>query len=250
MTNNNMFFIANWKMHGNTGNIIKSKSVIKLANTKKYKKHKIVYCPPYTLLNAFYNKVKNSNISIGAQNCHSNSEFGAFTGSINAKLIKSTGAKYIIIGHSENRNNDETDLIINKKVRSALSENLKVIFCIGEKFSDKKNNNTYNVLKKQLNIGMKGIKKFDNIIFAYEPVWSIGTGIIPKNLELIKNINNIKKILSKLKKSINPKVLYGGSVNPENVKELAKIKEINGFLVGGASINAKKFIDIIKKSTN
>ena len=245
-----MFFIANWKMHGNTGNIIKSKSVIKLANTKKYKKHKIVYCPPYTLLNAFYNKVKNSNISIGAQNCHSNSEFGAFTGSINAKLIKSTGAKYIIIGHSENRNNDETDLIINKKVRSALSENLKVIFCIGEKFSDKKNNNTYNVLKKQLNIGMKGIKKFDNIIFAYEPVWSIGTGIIPKNLELIKNINNIKKILSKLKKSINPKVLYGGSVNPENVKELAKIKEINGFLVGGASINAKKFIDIIKKSTN
>tara|TARA_Y100000741_G_scaffold7260_1_gene6133 strand:- start:378 stop:1091 length:714 start_codon:yes stop_codon:yes gene_type:complete len=237
-------------MHGNTGNIIKSKSVIKLANTKKYKKHKIVYCPPYTLLNAFYNKVKNSNISIGAQNCHSNSEFGAFTGSINAKLIKSTGAKYIIIGHSENRNNDETDLIINKKVRSALSENLKVIFCIGEKFSDKKNNNTYNVLKKQLNIGMKGIKKFDNIIFAYEPVWSIGTGIIPKNLELIKNINNIKKILSKLKKSINPKVLYGGSVNPENVKELAKIKEINGFLVGGASINAKKFIDIIKKSTN
>ena len=245
-----MFFIANWKMHGNTGNIIKSKSVIKLANTKKYKKHKIVYCPPYTLLNAFYNKVKHSNISIGAQNCHSNSEFGAFTGSINAKLIKSTGAKYIIIGHSENRNNDETDLIINKKVRSALSENLKVIFCIGEKFSDKKNNNTYNVLKKQLNIGMKGIKKFDNIIFAYEPVWSIGTGIIPKNLELIKNINNIKKILSKLKKSINPKVLYGGSVNPENVKELAKIKEINGFLVGGASINAKKFIDIIKKSTN
>ena len=245
-----MFFIANWKMHGNTGNIIKSKSVIKLANTKKYKKHKIVYCPPYTLLNAFYNKVKNSNISIGAQNCHSNSEFGAFTGSINAKLIKSTGAKYIIIGHSENRNNDETDLIINKKVRSALSENLKVIFCIGEKFSDKKNNNTYNVLKKQLNIGMRGIKKFDNIIFAYEPVWSIGTGIIPKNLELIKNINNIKKILNKLKKSINPKVLYGGSVNPENVKELAKIKEINGFLVGGASINAKKFIDIIKKSTN
>tara|TARA_B100000965_G_C19492154_1_gene713519 strand:+ start:61 stop:774 length:714 start_codon:yes stop_codon:yes gene_type:complete len=237
-------------MHGNTGNIIKSKSVIKLANTKKYKKHKIVYCPPYTLLNAFYNKVKNSNISIGAQNCHSNSEFGAFTGSINAKLIKSTGAKYIIIGHSENRNNDETDLIINKKVRSALSENLKVIFCIGEKFSDKKNNNTYNVLKKQLNIGMKGIKKFDNIIFAYEPVWSIGTGIIPKNLELIKNINNIKKILNKLKKSINPKVLYGGSVNPENVKELAKIKEINGFLIGGASINAKKFIDIIKKSTN
>ena len=245
-----MFFIANWKMHGNTGNIIKSKSVIKLANTKKYKKHKIVYCPPYTLLNAFYNKVKNSNISIGAQNCHSNSEFGAFTGSINAKLIKSTGAKYIIIGHSENRNNDETDLIINKKVRSALSENLKVIFCIGEKFSDKKNNNTYNVLKKQLNIGMKGIKKFDNIIFAYEPVWSIGTGIIPKNNDLKIQISTIKKMISKCWRLKNPKIIYGGSVNSKNIIELRKISSISGFLIGGASQNAKNFIDIIKKTIN
>jgi len=251
MTNNNMFFIANWKMYGNTGNIIKSASVIKLANTKKYKKHKIIYCPPYTLLNAFYKKVKNSNISIGAQNCHANFDFGPFTGSINAKLIKSTGAKYIILGHSENRNNnDETNLIINKKIKSALSENLKVVFCIGEKLHDKKNKNTYNVLKKQIKIGLKGIKNFNNIIFAYEPVWSIGTGIIPKRAELIRNINNIKKIINKLKKSINPKILYGGSVNPKNAKELAQIKEINGFLVGGASLNAKKFIDIIKKSIN
>ena len=96
----------------------------------------------------------------------------------------------------------------------------------------------------------KSIKKLDSIIFAYEPVWSIGTGIIPKRLELSANINNIKKILSKLKKSIKPKILYGGSVNPKNVKELAQIKEINGFLVGGASLSAKKFIDIIQKSTN
>ena len=245
-----MFFIANWKMYGNTGDIIKCSPVIKLANTKKYKKHKIIYCPPYTLLNIFYNKVKNSNIFIGAQNCHSNSNFGAFTGSINAKLIKSAGAKYIIIGHSENRHNGETDTIINKKIRSALSENLKVIFCIGEKLSDKRNKITYNVLKKQIINGLKNIKKFENIIFAYEPIWSIGTGIVPKNSELIKNLGNIKKILVKLKKSIKPKILYGGSVNPKNVKELAEIKEIKGFLVGGASLNAKKFIDIIKKSIN
>ena len=245
-----MIFIANWKMYGNAGNITKSSSVIKLANTKKYRKHKIIYCPPYTLLKNFYDKVKNTNVYIGAQNCHSSSNFGAFTGSINAKLIKSTGAKYIIIGHSENRNNGETDLIINKKIRSALNENLKVIFCIGEKLSDKKKKNTYNVLKKQINNGLKSIKKLDSIIFAYEPVWSIGTGIIPKNLELTANINNIKKILTKLKKSIKPKVLYGGSVNPKNVKELAQIKEINGFLVGGASLSAKKFIDIIQKSIN
>ena len=250
MTNNNMYFIANWKMYGNTADIDKSTSVIKLANHKKYKKSKIIYCPPYTLLKTFYNKVKNSNISIGAQNCHSNYDYGAFTGSINTKLIKSAGAKYIIIGHSENRNIEETDLTINKKIHSALKENLKVIFCIGEKLYEKRKKTTYKVIKKQLTNGLKGIKNFENIIVAYEPVWSIGTGIIPKNLELSRNINNIKKILDKLKKSINIKILYGGSVNPKNIKELAQIKEINGFLIGGASLNAKKFIDIIKKSIN
>lgn len=250
MTNNNIYFIANWKMHGNIGDINRSKSVIKLSNLKKYKNNKIIYCPPYTLLKSFYNKVKNSNISIGAQNCHSNSDYGPYTGSINAKLIKSTGAKYIILGHSENRKSGETDLIINKKIQAAQKENLKVIFCIGEKLSEKRKKMTYRVLQKQLNLGLKGIKKFDNIILAYEPVWSIGTGIIPKNSELSKNIKNIKKILSKLKKTINLKILYGGSVNPKNAKELAQIKDINGFLIGGASLSSKKFIDIIRKSIN
>ena len=250
MTNNNMFFIANWKMHGNTVDIAKTKSVIKLANTKKYKKHKIIYCPPYTLLNTFYQRVRNSNVSVGAQNCHVNSDYGAFTGSVNAKLIKSTGAKYIIIGHSENRNDGETDFIINKKIKSALKENLKVIFCIGEKLSEKKKNKTFKVLSHQLNIGLKGIKNFKNIIFAYEPIWSIGTGIIPKNSELSKNINNIRKILTRFKISRNAKILYGGSVNQKNVKQIVKIKEINGFLIGGASLSVKKFVDIIKKSIN
>ena len=243
-----MYFVANWKMYGNKADIDKSKSLINLVKTKKYKKNKIIYCPPYTLLKSFYDKVKNTNISIGAQNCHSNYDYGAYTGSINAKLIKSTGAKYIILGHSENRNNGESDSIINKKIHSAIGEGLKIIFCIGEKISEKRKNNTYKVLRKQINNGLKGIKKTENIIVAYEPVWSIGTGIIPKNSELSRNINNIKKILYKLKKIKNSKILYGGSVNPKNVKELAKIKEINGFLVGGASLSSKKFIDIIKKS--
>ena len=246
MTNNNIYFIANWKMHGNTADIDKSKSVIKLANIKKYKILKIIYCPPFTLLKTFFDKIRNSNVFIGAQNCHSISEHGAYTGSINAKLIKSTGAKYIILGHSENRKSGETDKIINKKIHSALKENLKVIFCIGEKLSEKKN--TYNVLRKQLINGLKDIKKIESIIIAYEPVWSIGTGIVPKNSELTINVRNIKKILLKFKKSKINKILYGGSVNPNNVKELAKIKEINGFLVGGASLSPKKFIDIIKKS--
>ena len=250
MTNNNMHFVANWKMYGKIADILKSLPVIKLANSKKYRNHKIIYCPPYTLLKTFYNKIKKSNISIGAQNCDHHSNYGAFTGSINAKLIKSTGAKYIIIGHSENRINGETDSIINKKIQSALKENLKVIFCIGEKLSEKRKKITYRILQKQLKNGLKGIKRFENITFAYEPVWSIGTGIIPKNVELSKNVNNIKKIIKKFKRTTKIKVLYGGSVNPKNIKELAQIKEINGFLVGGASLNPKKLIDIIKKSIN
>ena len=248
MTNNNMYFVANWKMHGNTADINKSKSVIKLANHKKYKFLKIIYCPPFTLLKTFFGKIQNSNVFIGAQNCHSVSEYGAYTGSINTKLIKSTGAKYIILGHSENRKSGETDIIINKKIHSALKENLKVIFCIGEKLSEKRKKNTYNILRKQLINGLKGIKKIQNIIVAYEPVWSIGTGVVPKNSELTTNVRIIKKILYKFKKSKTNKILYGGSVNPNNAKELAEIKEINGFLVGGASLSSKKFIDIIKKS--
>ena len=250
MTNNNMYFIANWKMYGNITDINKTKSVIKLAKHKKFKFSKIIYCPPFTLLKTFSDKVKKSNIFIGAQNCHSVPEYGAYTGSISSKLIKSTGAKYVILGHSENRKSGDTDIIINKKVHAALKENLKVIFCIGEKLSEKRKKNTYNTLRKQLNNGLKGIKKIENIIIAYEPVWSIGTGIVPKNSELIKNIINIKKILYNLKKLKNVKILYGGSVNPNNAKELAQIKDINGFLVGGASLNPKKFIDIIKKSIN
>ena len=250
MTNNNIYFIANWKMHGNIADINKSKSVVRLSNLKKFKKTKIIYCPPYTLLNTFYERVKNSNISIGAQNCHSHSEYGAFTGSVNAKLIKSSGAKFVILGHSENRKNGENDLIINKKIHSVLKENLNVIFCIGETLTEKKNKKTYSVLKKQITKGLKGIKKINNIMIAYEPVWSIGTGYIPNNSELLKNINNIKKILKKFKKSSSIKILYGGSVNPKNIRELAQIKAINGFLVGGASLNSKKFIDIIKKTIN
>ena len=138
MTNKFMYFIANWKMFGDIKSLNSLNKVIKFSKTNKNNKFKLIYCPPYTLLKTFYNKVKNSNTSIGAQNCHSNSDYGAFTGSINAKLIKSTGAKYIILGHSENRNNGETDLSINKKIHSALKENLIVIICIGEKLSEKK----------------------------------------------------------------------------------------------------------------
>ena len=245
-----MYFIANWKMFGDLRTLNSLDSVIKFSNSIKKNKFKIVYCPPNTLIRPLSKRFKKTKLVVGAQNCHQNENYGAFTGSVNAKMLKNVGAKYIILGHSENRKSGETDLIINKKIQAALKENLKVIFCIGEKLSEKRKKQTFKVLQKKLNIGLKGIKKLENIIVAYEPVWSIGTGIIPKNSELHTNIKNIKKILSKLKKNINLKILYGGSVNPKNAKELAQIKDINGFLIGGSSLSSKKFIDIIKKSIN
>ena len=247
---NNMFFIANWKMFGDFKSINSTKKVIKFSKNKNYKKAQIIYCPPYTLLDKFLKITNNSSIKIGAQNCHHSQSPGPHTGSINASLIKSIGAKYVIIGHSENRVSGDTNQIINLKIKSAIKNNLKIIFCIGETLSDKRNKKTNVVLKSQINRGLKNVKKNKNIIFAYEPVWSIGTGIIPKIGNLKKQISNIKNMINKQWKLKNPKIVYGGSVNAKNITELKKISSINGFLIGGASQNAKNFIDIIKKTIN
>ena len=247
---NNMLFIANWKMFGDFKSINSTKKVVNLSKTKKYKKIQIIYCPPYTLLDKFLKITKNSNVKIGAQNCHHSEKSGAFTGSINADLIKSIGAKYVIIGHSENRISGDTNRIINLKIKTAIKKKLKIIFCIGETLREKRNNKTNLILNSQIVNGLKGIKKNNNIIFAYEPVWSIGTGIIPKTKNLEKQVASIKKMITKVWKLKKPKIIYGGSVNPKNIDELKKISSINGFLVGGASQNTKNFIDIIKKTIN
>ena len=245
---NNMFFIANWKMFGDIKSINSTKKVIKLSKNKRYKNARIVYCPPYTLIDKFIKITKKSKIEIGAQNCHQSQYPGPFTGSINADLIKSTGAKYIIIGHSENRVNGDTNQIINLKIKSALKKKLKIIFCIGETLNEKRSNKTNLVLKSQIISGLKNIKKNNNIIFAYEPVWSIGSGLIPKTNALKKQIFDIKKMLTKSWKLKNPDVIYGGSVNSKNIVELNKISSISGYLIGGASQNSNNFIDIIKKT--
>ena len=159
-------------------------------------------------------------------------------------MLKSVGAKYVIIGHSENRQSGETDKLINLKVKAAIKVGLKVIFCIGETLSQKRKKITKKILSKQIKLGLNNVQRSKNIIIAYEPVWSIGTGVIPKSSELLKTIDFIKD------KARNNKVLYGGSVNPKNIRELKLIRSIDGFLIGGASQEAKKFIDIIKKTYN
>jgi len=245
-----MYFIANWKMYGNLSSINTVKNVINLSKKTKFKKIKIIYCPPYTLLRPLIKKLRKSKIQVGAQNCHTDNKFGAYTGSVNAKMIKSVGVKFVIIGHSENRLEGDTNKKINLKIKSSLKENLKVIFCIGENLKEKRNKKTNKILKSQIINGLKNVKNLNNIIVAYEPIWAIGTGIIPKSNDLDKKVKTIKKILNKRFKSKNPKVLYGGSVNSKNISDLTQISSIDGFLIGGASQKSKNFIDIIKKTIN
>jgi len=240
-----MYFIANWKMFGGLNSLNSLHKVNKFFKTfKKNKSIKIVYCPPSTLIRPMSKKLKNSRIEVGAQNCHENESYGAFTGSINSLMLKNVGAKYVIIGHSENRQAGETDKLINLKIKSALKSGLNVIFCIGETLHQKRKKITKQVLNKQIKNGLKKIKNKNKVLIAYEPVWSIGTGLIPKSNELLSTINYIKKKTKKIK------VLYGGSVDPKNIRELNSINDIDGFLIGGASKDPNKFIDIIKKTYN
>jgi len=161
MTNKLIYFVANWKMFGSIASI----SIIKkighfLIAFRRLKKIKIVFCLPYTLIYLFSQKNRASNISIGAQNCHQSQNYGALTGRINASMIKNAGAKYIILGHSENRSDGDSNKIIKEKIFSSLNEKLNVIFCIGETLSEKKNKKTFNVLRKQINSSLKKKNEF------------------------------------------------------------------------------------------
>ena len=217
--------------------------VIKFSKTNK-NKFKLIYCPPNTLIRPMSKRLKNSNLEVGAQNCHENDDYGAFTGQVNSRMLKSVGAKYVILGHSENRKAGENDNLINLKIKSAIKVGLKVIFCVGETLKEKKNKKTTQVLKKQIEKGLQSIKNKSKIIIAYEPVWSIGTGLIPKSEDLIKSVLFIRNKFGRK----SPKILYGGSVNGDNINQLKNIKSIDGFLIGGASQDPKKIIDIIKKT--
>ena len=246
MTNKYMYFIANWKMYGNKKSLNTLDKVIKFSKSKEIKKGRLIYCPPYTLISSFFKKFQNCLIDIGGQNCHENLDHGPHTGYVNAKMLKDIGANYVIIGHSENREKGETNKLINQKIKSAIKANLKVIFCIGETLKEKREGKTKSILIKQIKFGLDKVDKKRNLFIAYEPVWSIGTGKIPNLIELEETIQFIKNKCNK----ISPKILYGGSVNPNNVKNLKMIKNLDGFLIGGASQNSKKFIDIVKKTYN
>jgi triosephosphate isomerase len=242
MTNKYTYFIANWKMFGDTRSLNSLNKVVTFI--KKYKKNniKLIYFPPATLINLLSQKFKNTSIDVGAQNCFHEENHGAYTGQINSFMLKDAGAKYIILGHSENRKLGEDNNLINRKIKSSIKSGLKIIFCIGETLSQKNKKNTKKILSQQIIQGLKNVENKKKIIIAYEPVWAIGSGLIPKETEIIEIVKFIK---NKVKGS---KVLYGGSVNSQNINLLKKIDNVDGFLVGGASQNSNNFIDIIKKT--
>ena len=244
MTNKYIYFVANWKMFGNLRTLNSLNKVMSFVKKFERNKFKLIYCPPYTLISPLKDKLKSSLIQVGAQNCHESSSYGANTGQVNSSMLKAVGARYVILGHSENRQLGENDNVINLKIKSSIKSGLKVIFCIGESFTQKRKKKTKQILSRQITQGLKKIKNKKDVIVAYEPVWAIGSGLIPKEHEILEIVKFIKR---KIK---GAKVLYGGSVNIKNINVLKRIHNVDGFLIGGASQNSNNFIDIIKKTFN
>ncbi len=211
----------------------------------------VVVAPPFTALSVVADRIKGSNIQLAAQNLYWESE-GAYTGEISPTMLVSTGCSYVIVGHSERRQYfGETDSTVNRKIKAALVHNLVPIFCIGESLEEREAEKTFSVLDKQVSGGVESIAADDigKIIIAYEPVWAIGTGKTASNEQAQEVHHFIRKRVSDLygKDIANiVRILYGGSVKPNNIVGLMVQPDIDGALVGGASLTASSFAGIIK----
>ena len=233
MTNNNKIIAANWKMNG-------SEELMKeFSQFMPAKHHDIIICPPFTLLDSAKTLLP-SFIKIGAQNC-SEEDKGPFTGEISASMLQEKSVSYVLIGHSERRTLfKETDAVIFKKVEAAIKSKLIPIVCIGETLSEKKANKTLQVLDSQINGSLLKIDSHEQVIVAYEPVWAIGTGLIPDENEIKETHLHIKKKLDQHFNADIP-ILYGGSANAENCSQIISIDNVGGLLVGGASLKKNDF---------
>jgi triosephosphate isomerase len=230
--------VANWKCNPTT-----LKEANFLFNSirkglRNFKNIEVVICPPFIYLPI----VHRSPFKLGAQDCFWE-EKGAFTSQISPLMLKDLGCEYVIIGHSERRALGETDEMINKKLKAVIKAKLRPILCIGETEKERKKGKTFQVLKSQIKKALSGISSFtvhrSKFIFAYEPVWAIGTGNPCQPKEA-------KEVLEFLRKKLkNIPILYGGSVNSKNAKDYIEVG-FNGLLVGGASLNPKEFIEIVK----
>ena len=236
---------GNWKMNktpreGKTF-IIEVASSLPIINNVN-----VIFCPPFTGL---YNIDISPPYYLGAQNCFYKGQ-GAYTGEISIEMLLECNVEYVIIGHSERRHIfHENNELIGKKMSKVINAGMKPILCIGETIVEMNNGKTYDIIEEQIIKGLTKVKSLDNIIIAYEPVWAIGTGLTA-TVEKINEMHTfIRKILSRLYTNNNSDktpILYGGSVNSDNANELISIDEVNGFLIGGASLDVIKFTDVVK----
>ena len=242
---------GNWKMNNDLKET--EKLIVELKNLLQNEKPNcdIIVCPPFTSLTDASKLLNGTSIRLGAQNMYFE-ESGAFTGEISASMLKSAGCEYVILGHSERRHIfGETDEVINKKIKTALAAGLKPIFCVGELLEERENGTTNDVVKRQILKGLEGVSASDmkNIIVAYEPVWAIGTGKTASPAqaqEVHEFIRDLIEINYSLEIANDLAIQYGGSVKPDNAKELISQKDIDGALVGGACLKADSFMGIIK----
>ena len=242
--NRNKYCIANWKMSQHIENV--DCFINKLNKYNKKINSKIIICPSNVHLERVDRLNSNNNFSLGAQNCH-DKDNGAYTGENSVSMIKEFNCEYVILGHSENRASGENNQIIKEKISIALKNNFTIIFCIGENKQQKREKKTINVLKSQISKVIKNKYNLKKIIIAYEPIWSIGSGKLPSSSELEKNIVILKKFIKqKFRLNYNTKLIYGGSVDKKSISDFKSIKELDGFLIGGASKSSNNFIDIIK----
>ena len=245
----NKYLIANWKMN-KTLDENRDFFKIFLKKALTIPKTQIIFCPPFVGLFDVSNTLSGTGIEVGAQNVYFE-ENGAFTGETSTTMLKNCGCVWVILGHSERRSIFlEEEKLIRRKLENVLSSGLSPILCIGESLDERKNNDTSNVLYSQLSSALKNISNnsVENLIIAYEPVWAIGTGMVATASMIQETHNNIKQILTKLNFD-NSKIplIYGGSVKPNNAKELINIDNVDGFLVGGASLDPHVFYDIYNK---
>ncbi len=240
---------GNWKMNTNLPEAIELVTrmlpeLIKINTVEK------VVCPPFVSLLAVKELIKGTSIKLGAQNVFY-MEKGAYTGEISSLMLAGL-CEYVIIGHSERRQYfHETGEIVNKKLKAAFQVSLKPILCVGEKLEENEAGNTETVVAEQLTTALDGINTTGGMVIAYEPVWAIGTGKAATGEQANKTIGFIRQTVAKkygYKTAQDIRILYGGSVTPENTAEFLRQPEVDGGLVGGASLKADQFISIVKQA--
>lgn len=238
---------GNWKMNGLSAEGIGLAKEIAAKVKQKKRTCEFVVCPPFTLLNLVKKALRGSKIALGAQDCHF-AEKGAHTGDISPVMLRDLGCEYVILGHSERRaDHKESSALVAKKVEAAHNCGLKTIVCVGETLEQRESGKTIEVCSRQVRESLPEGSRAANVVVAYEPVWAIGTGKTPTPQEVEDVHAAIRQVLAKKigkSEAAKMRILYGGSVKPANAKEMLTLEDVDGALIGGASLKADDFIAI------